>query len=76
MYYYSCTESADLFYKMYDSEMVKESMKNKMRNILMKYKNGILCDNFMDIYAVSIRSIKEIFNEQLFSCDFNQICKH
>lgn len=40
--------------KIYDSEMIMESMKNKMRNLLLKYEKGILCNEFMDVYAVSI----------------------
>lgn len=38
---------------MYDSDMVLESMKDKMRNILLQYDEGISCNAFMDIYAVS-----------------------
>ncbi|VVC34376.1 Hypothetical protein CINCED_3A021644 [Cinara cedri] len=37
-------------YEMYDSAMILDSMKKKMRLILAKHKNGILCNEFMDIY--------------------------
>ena len=30
-----------------------------MRNVLSKHKNGILCDNFMDVYNVSILVINK-----------------
>lgn len=38
----------------YDSDMIPVSMKKKIHDILSKYKNGILCNKFMDIYEVSI----------------------
>lgn len=40
---------------MQDSDMVMESMKEKLRRILIKYKNGIKCNEFMDIYLVSLK---------------------
>lgn len=46
--------------EMYDSEMVMKSMKDKMRSILLKYEKGILCNEFMDIYAVSVKTYEII----------------
>jgi hypothetical protein len=40
---------------MYDSDTILDTMKVKMRRILTKYKDGILCNDFMDIYGVSIQ---------------------
>jgi len=42
-------------YEMYDSDTILDTMKVKMRRILTKYKDGILCNDFMDIYGVSIQ---------------------
>jgi len=39
---------------MYDSDTVLDTMKVKMRRILSKHKDGILCNDFMDVYGVSI----------------------
>ncbi|CAH1731461.1 unnamed protein product [Aphis gossypii] len=38
-------------YEMYDSDTVLDTMKVKMRRILSKHKDGILCNDFMDIYG-------------------------
>lgn len=46
---------------MYDSDMVLNSMKVKMRYVLSKYKDGIPCNKFMDIYAVSLNFDKQHF---------------
>jgi len=32
-----------------------DSMKVKMRRLLSKHKDGILCNDFMDVYGVSIQ---------------------
>lgn len=39
-------------YDEYDSDMVLDSMKEKMRVLLLKHEHGILCNEFMDVYAV------------------------
>ncbi|CAH1731463.1 unnamed protein product [Aphis gossypii] len=38
-------------YEMYDSDTVLDTMKVKMRRILSKHKDGILCNDFMDVYG-------------------------
>lgn len=32
-----------------------DTMKVKMRHVLSKHKDGILCSDFMNVYGVSIR---------------------
>lgn len=39
---------------MYDSDTVSNRMKDKMRRILSKHKDGILCNDFLDVYGVSV----------------------
>uniref|UniRef100_A0A2S2PA58 Tudor domain-containing protein 1 n=2 Tax=Schizaphis graminum TaxID=13262 RepID=A0A2S2PA58_SCHGA len=43
-------------YEMYDSDTILDTMKVKMRRILTKYKDGILCNDFMDIYGKEYNS--------------------
>ncbi|XP_050063063.1 uncharacterized protein LOC126552407 [Aphis gossypii] len=43
-------------YEMYDSDTVLDTMKVKMRRILSKHKDGILCNDFMDIYGKEYNS--------------------
>lgn len=40
-------------YEQFDSPNILNTMKIKMRSLLDKCANGILCNEFMDIYAVS-----------------------
>ncbi|XP_026816464.1 uncharacterized protein LOC113555992 isoform X2 [Rhopalosiphum maidis] len=43
-------------YEMYDSDTILDTMKVKMRRILTKHKDGILCNDFMDIYGKEYNS--------------------
>jgi len=52
-FHFSSVKSIDS-YEMYDSDTVLDTMKVKMRRILSKHKDGILCNDFMDVYGVSI----------------------
>jgi hypothetical protein len=54
-------DSSDSCIEIRDSELILDSMKNRMRSLLNKYKNGILCDAFMEVYGVSITYYKTIF---------------
>ncbi|XP_025420326.1 uncharacterized protein LOC112690515 isoform X2 [Sipha flava] len=44
-------DSSDSCIEIRDSELILDSMKNRMRSLLNKYKNGILCDAFMEVYG-------------------------
>jgi len=57
---FSCEKSMHLN-EIYDADTVLDSMKVKMRQILSKHKDGILCNDFMNIYGVSIRLNKFLF---------------
>ncbi|XP_025202194.1 LOW QUALITY PROTEIN: uncharacterized protein LOC112599489 [Melanaphis sacchari] len=48
-------KSIDLF-EMYDADTILDTMKVKMRSILSKHKDGILCNDFMDIYGKEYNS--------------------
>lgn len=41
-------------YEMYDSDMISDTMKDKMCQILSKHKDGILCNDFINVFHVSI----------------------
>lgn len=50
----------------YDSKMVMDSMKDKMRSLLLKHPNGILSYMFMGIYEVCLKISKTLLNTLYF----------
>ncbi|XP_022169440.1 uncharacterized protein LOC111033146 isoform X1 [Myzus persicae] len=43
-------------YEIYDADTILDTMKVKMRQILSKYKDGILCNDFMNVYGSAYNS--------------------
>jgi len=69
--HFSCENLVDSL-DVHFSNIVSDTMKINMRNILNKHRNGILCNDFMDIYNVSILKFK---NEK-FSTKYCYKCYH
>lgn len=57
-------------FELYDSDVISDSMKERMRVILTKFNNGISCNKFMDIYAVSLYLLLILFYSAVLKNNF------